>query len=618
MQKETGMSKNPQTMGLLAIVLLTVLASALPAQTKYTPEQILGVRPKCDDAVSIISTPLPADRAKCNLEVKPGAGGGFFLKDGNGQLLRRFIDSDGDGPVDTWCFYKDGAEVYRETFTAKEGYSFRWIGHGGTKWGVGKGPKVESWLMISAEEATHEAFQALATGDYERLRILFITQQEIAALQLPPGESQKLNAQILAAPANFTKVRKAYPNLPKAKFSRLENAKPGAYPTDLTGGAKEIVKIPTGLISFENAAGDPKQYDWINSFEIIQVGNVWRLTDVPGPDAGGGGGGNVNPELAKALKEHEDHGAAPAPKTGKLGPWTLRHVTLVQRVAEYSKAEDQENWYKQIPDHLAFAVIDGDDACAAMLAKWKNDFAAKAPGGSLAAYATFREMWSQFQKVASKPNVPPKDYVEAQEKYHADLLTKFIPAYPKSEEAAAALYEVATGSEYGGKEDEAKKYYTQMVTNHPTSSNLVRARGALKRIDSVGKRFELDGPTMTGQNYRFVPGKVTVVYYWASYSQVGGDFVMLKKLQQMHGTDLDIVAVNLDEGIAQANAFLQKNPLTAVHLHQPNAGFNGPLATNYGILGLPHLFLLDRTGSVVSNKVQTNALDEEIAKLVKK
>ena len=43
-----------------------------------------------------------------------------------------------------------------------------------------------------------------------------------------------------------------------------------------------------------------------------------------------------------------------------------------------------------------------------------------------------------------------------------------------------------------------------------------------------------------------------------------------------------------------------------------------PLATQYGIFGLPHVFLIDANGRVVSSKIQVNALEDEIAKLTKK
>ena len=40
---------------------------------------------------------------------------GYSLRDGQGKLLRRFVDSNANGVMDQWSYYQDGFEVYRET-----------------------------------------------------------------------------------------------------------------------------------------------------------------------------------------------------------------------------------------------------------------------------------------------------------------------------------------------------------------------------------------------------------------------------------------------------------------------------------------------------------------------
>jgi hypothetical protein len=43
---------------------------------------------------------------------------------------------------------------------------------------------------------------------------------------------------------------------------------------------------------------------------------------------------------------------------------------------------------------------------------------------------------------------------------------------------------------------------------------------------------------------------------------------------------------------------------------------DGALATQYGINVLPHLFLIDREGKVVSHTLQMSSLEDEIKKLI--
>ena len=67
---------------------------------------------------------------------------------------------------------------------------------------------------------------------------------------------------------------------------------------------------------------------------------------------------------------------------------------------------------------------------------------------------------------------------------------------------------------------------------------------------------------------------------------------LVAKLQDDYKTDLTVVCVNLDDTPVAAAPFAAQNASFATHLHQPAqpgqpSGMNGPLATQYGIFGLP-------------------------------
>jgi thiol-disulfide isomerase/thioredoxin len=584
--------------------------------------QVLQFAPKCDDVA--YSKPEPKEVAECKLEVikLAGGGSGYSLSDGQGRPLRKFVDSDGDGKVDTWSYFQDGVESYREQIVGK-GFSFRWMGPGGMKWGMGTidaagKARIESWKMISADEAAKEAFQALATGDFDRMKALMITPQEMQALGLPQAEMQRLMGLQKDAAAKFQKLRTDMPEMATAKFSRLENAKPGAYLADTTGGTQDIVKIPSGLILFENAQGAKKPHDWLSSFEIVQAGNAWRLTAIPGPDAVSGPGGNGGPpvELLNQLaKIDEQIQAAPRGKAGQL---IAQRILIVEQIANKAAPAEKENWYKQIFDNLASAVVDGDDAMMPALTKWKEYYEKAMPGSNLAAYGAYRHIWAYYTPRLIKTPAAQLPKLQAE---HHQAIVKFLESYPKADDAPDGLTTIATGAEFSGNEAEAKKWYGQIVANFPLSPNAAKAAGAIRRIDSLEKAFSLSGPTVKGNNYTFAPGKITVVYYWASYSTPAVDeFKTLSKIQQTYAKDVDIVTVNLDDKQTEAIAFLSKSPLVAQTLHQPgrNGGMDGPLAVQWGIFAMPHAFLIGADGKMINNKVQINALDDEISKLVKK
>jgi hypothetical protein len=604
----------------LLVAGLVCWGSAGLAQAQPPVAKMLEINPKCND--SGVPEPAKADLGAFKVQNVPGPNGGvvgFVLLDGQNKPLRKFTGS--GQSVDTWTFFKDGAEVYREQLVQNK-LNVRWIGNGGMKWGVAEQTapgkfQITAWRMISAEEAANEAFQALATGEYSRLEAVLITPQEIASLGLPAQEAQRLNQSLKNAPQQFQKVRAKVTNLPKAMFSRLESAQPGAYPADITGATNDLIKITRGLILFENPSAE-KKHDYINAQEMIQIGQVWRLTDVPGLE-------DTPPTPDNKLLDQiaEIDRQLPGATGKKLIELNLMRVQLTQKVAETCPANERESWYKQVIDGLAAATAAGDEATAPqVLAKWKQSFANAQPGGNMAAYAHYREIWSLFQaKMAKNPSA--KEYPKLQTEYNADI-EKFIQAYPKAEDTPDALQQIAMNTEFNGKDTESKKWYQQIVTSFPTHMNTPKAAGAIRRLDSVGQNFELAGKVLGGgQTFEMtaVKGKIVVAYYWASNSgQAVGDFATLKKLQQDFPKELAIVTISLDDTAAAANAFLQRSPLPGYHLHQeaPNGGMNSPLATQYGIFGLPHLFLVGADGKVVNNKIQMGMLQEEIEKLVKK
>jgi thiol-disulfide isomerase/thioredoxin len=131
----------------------------------------------------------------------------------------------------------------------------------------------------------------------------------------------------------------------------------------------------------------------------------------------------------------------------------------------------------------------------------------------------------------------------------------------------------------------------------------------------------LTGPTLTDPGQTFdvarARGKVVVVYYWASWnSQAADDFVKLKGLLEAHRGKLEVVGVNLDNTAEEARAFLGEHAGPGMQLHQ-DGGLEGPLATDYGIMVLPTLFLVDGQGKVVQRNLHISGLEDEVKKLLK-
>jgi len=106
---------------------------------KPTAKVALSLKPVQKDVEYDI--PEAKDADKCTVEVETVGGiTGWVVRTGDGQILRRFLDTNGDNKVDQWCYFKDGIEIYRDidaNFNNKSD-QYRWLGTAGTRWGLEK------------------------------------------------------------------------------------------------------------------------------------------------------------------------------------------------------------------------------------------------------------------------------------------------------------------------------------------------------------------------------------------------------------------------------------------------------------------------------------------------
>ncbi len=592
-----------------------------------------------------VSTPRPDEEAGCKVELVKGPNGkgsGWALKDANGKTLRLFFSHD-ERNLDTWSYFKDGVEVYRE-FESEGGAGkpdqFRWLNADGMKWGVDetKTGHIKFWKVISAEEASQEILQALATKDFARLQALMISEAEMKQLGLPEDQAEHIRELEKAAPAKFQKAIADLPKLAAGKptWVHLETAAPECAPAEQTGAHADIVKYSHGSILFEVGGAT----DWIQTGEMIQVGQAWRIVDAPAAGAapvdttaGIDKQLDSDPKLMGLVNELTDLDKKMAPDAGPSpNPLMARHhlarVEILERIAAAAKPEARDPWIRQMADSLSTAAQNsppGDKAAMTQLVRLEESMAKSAPGSNLAAYVTYREMQAGYavgiQRSAGKEK-GAQDFNTLQQAW-VDRLTKFVEAYPKAEDAPDALLQLGMVNEFLNKDVEAKNWYGVLAKNFPDSPQGHKAGGAIRRLGLEGQTIRLVGPKLDEPNSVYdvdqARGKVVVVYYWASWnSQTASDFSKLKVLMDTQGSKgVELVCVNLDNTAKEARDFLSRSPAPGVHLFQ-SGGLESKLATDYGIFVLPNLFLVGRDGKVVSRNVQINNLGDEVRKQLAK
>ena len=110
---------------------------------------------------------------------------------------------------------------------------------------------------------------------------------------------------------------------------------------------------------------------------------------------------------------------------------------------------------------------------------------------------------------------------------------------------------------------------------------------AIKSLKNV------DTPTIDFESYK---GKVVYVDFWASWcGPCKRSFPMLETLRSKYNDrGFEVIAINMDENIDDANNFLGKFPASFPIGTDPA----GKVAEQYGLKGLPTAYIIDRQGVI--------------------
>jgi thiol-disulfide isomerase/thioredoxin len=123
------------------------------------------------------------------------------------------------------------------------------------------------------------------------------------------------------------------------------------------------------------------------------------------------------------------------------------------------------------------------------------------------------------------------------------------------------------------------------------------AFAALQAGDKAPTRLGLSRSGDSLQTTQYA-GKVLVVTFWASWcAPCRAEMPMLEGLQRTVGKDkLEIVSLNIESRDEYKQVMRQIPPTTITIAHDVNKSTHNL----YGVNGIPHLVVIDRTGTIVS------------------
>jgi thiol-disulfide isomerase/thioredoxin len=629
-----------------AIALVTLpCAGVIRAADPPTPQLALSFKPLHKGVE--YDTPEKPEIEKCKVQVeRRGKSSGWVVLGPAGQVLRRFVDTNADNVVDQWRYYHNGLEVYRDldtNFNNKVDQS-RWLNTGGSRWLVDadENGQIDSWKMLSAAEASREAVRALVDRDERLLSTLLISAEDLKSLGVPADLSKRV-LESVADPARQIRdvTGKAKTVTSETRWMRFDSAPPGTVPAD-DGKAK------TDLLVYENAMAiveTGNQPSLVQVGEMVQVGDVWKLTQVPRPieesvEIAPGGffmvpasdvpsvdvPGAISPEMQKLLEELQalDRNA-PAPTAGSdiLARYNARRADILEKLYQLaSTPADRAQWLKQMVDGIATAVQTGGYAEGLDRLKSIEDELTKsrsAANAELVAYVRYKWLLAKYSTDLQDAAASAEDRAKVQEWWLAQL-EEFVSKYPQAEDTPGALFQLAMALEFAGKTDDARKWYTQLTREHGSTESGQRATGALKRLELTGKSLALSGPGLTGgpidtRSYR---GKVLLVIFWSTWCKpCTEDLPQLRALYDEHRrAGFEIVGVNLDTTTEPVEPYLRQHRVAWPQIHEPGGLDSGP-GREFGIISVPTMFLVDKSGTVVSRSSSVAEVKEKLPELLK-
>lgn len=236
--------------------------------------------------------------------------------------------------------------------------------------------------------------------------------------------------------------------------------------------------------------------------------------------------------------------------------------------------------------------------------------------------AQMREIATRYEKLPKEDRIKEGEELNALNAKEMDIKYKYIRKYPSS---LAVLHIMRPQFEVMNLKElqEMKSLFSPELSYAPEYQKLLRLYDQKAAASLVGQQApDFSISTLAGKSFNLsaLKGKYVVLDFWASWcTPCRAANQKIKPIYEHYkNKGFEMVSVSMDDKRNLWENAVKKDGLPWIQVSELSGIKDSALAQKYGVVSLPTVFLLDKTGKVIAQNISEKELEELLNHNLKK